>query len=45
MIALMMATGWLLISARKVQARDWPRWLFPAVATVLVWRTKVQLRG
>ena len=42
-IALMMATGWLLIAAKNVPARDWPMWLLAAAATLLVWRTKVHL--
>lgn len=44
MIALTMATGWLRISAWKVQAHDCPRRLFPAVAAVLVCRTEVHRR-
>ena len=42
-IALMMATGWLLIAAKNVPARDWPLWLLAAVATLLVWRTRLHL--
>ncbi|MEZ5643925.1 MAG: chromate transporter [Burkholderiaceae bacterium] len=42
-IALLIATGWLLISVHDQPARDWPLWLLMACATVLVWRTKVHL--
>jgi len=42
-IALLVATGWLLISARNVPSRDWPLWLLTAAATGLVWRTKIHL--
>ncbi|HQD14644.1 MAG TPA: chromate transporter [Ottowia sp.] len=42
-IALLVATGWLLISARNVPSRDWPLWLLTAAATLLVWRTKIHL--
>jgi chromate transporter len=42
-IALLVATGWLLIAAKNVPARDWPLWLLAAAATLLVWRTKIHL--
>ena len=42
-IALLIATGWLLSAAHDVPARDWPLWLLTAGATVLVWRTKIHL--
>jgi chromate transporter len=42
-VALLVATGWLLISARNVPSRDWPLWLLTAAATLLVWRTKIHL--
>jgi chromate transporter len=42
-IALLMATGWLLISAHNDAARDWPLWLLMASTTALVWRTRIHL--
>lgn len=42
-IALLIATGWLLTGSHEHPARDWPLWLLTAVATVLVWRTKIHL--
>lgn len=42
-IALLVCTGWLLTAAHNQPARDWPLWLLTAVATVLVWRTKIHL--
>ncbi|WP_372660968.1 chromate transporter [Hydrogenophaga sp.] len=42
-IALLIATGWVLIAARDVPARDWPLWLLMAVATLVVWRTRLHL--
>ena len=42
-IALLIATGWLLTAAHNQPARDWPLWLLTATAAVLVWRTKVHL--
>jgi chromate transporter len=42
-IALLIATGWLLSAAHNDAARDWPLWLLTACATLLVWRTKLHL--
>ncbi len=42
-IALLIATGWLLIAVHNQPARDWPLWLLAVCATVLVWRTKLHL--
>jgi len=42
-IALLIATGWLLTGSHDHPERDWPLWLLTAVATLLVWRTKIHL--
>lgn len=42
-IALLIATGWLLGSTHPNPATDWPLWLTTLAATVLVWRTKLHL--
>ena len=42
-IALLIATGWLLTVAHDVPTRDWPLWLLTAVVTLIVWRTRVHL--
>lgn len=42
-IALLVATGWLLASTHHNPATDWRLWLTTVVATVLVWRTKLHL--
>jgi chromate transporter len=42
-IALLIATGWLLTGSHEHPARDWPLWLVTAATTVLVWRTKLHL--
>ncbi len=42
-IALMLATGWLLIANHDQPQRDGPLWLLAVVATLLVWRTKIHL--
>ncbi len=42
-IALLIATGWLLASAHGEPARDWPLWLTTVVSTLVVWRTRLHL--
>jgi chromate transporter len=42
-IALLIATGWLLTAAHNNPARDWPLWLLTAVSALIVWRTKTHL--
>lgn len=42
-IALLIATGWLLTTSHDQAARDWPLYLLTATATVLVWRTRLHL--
>ena len=42
-IALLIATGWLLNAAHNQPLRDWPLWLLTAVTTLLVWRTRIHL--
>jgi chromate transporter len=42
-IALLIATGWILASAHGDPARDWPLWLVTVISTVLVWRTKLHI--
>ncbi|MGI9218018.1 MAG: chromate transporter [Hydrogenophaga sp.] len=42
-IALLVATGWLLSAAHNQPARDWPLWALTVVTTVLVWRTRLHM--
>ncbi len=42
-IALLVATGWILASAHGDAARDWPLWLATAVSALIVWRTRLHL--
>lgn len=42
-VALLIATGWLLTAAQNQPARDWPLWALTAVSTLIVWRTKTHL--
>ncbi|MCD6664727.1 MAG: chromate transporter [Hydrogenophaga sp.] len=42
-IALLVATGWLLSAAHDQPARDWPVWLLTAASVLLVWKTRLHL--
>lgn len=42
-IALLIATGWLLTATHDQPARDAPLWLLTALATLIVWRTRIHL--
>ena len=42
-IALLVATGWILATGSNYAVRDWPVWAIAIVSTVLVWRTRIHL--
>ena len=42
-VALLIATSWILASANGSALKDWPVWLLTATATVIVWRTKTHI--
>jgi chromate transporter len=45
-VALLIATGWILAGTNSVQAdalQNWPVWLLTAATAVIVWRTKIHL--
>ncbi|MDO5623111.1 MAG: chromate transporter [Pseudomonadota bacterium] len=42
-IALVLATGWLLLAAHQQPARDWRLWLLAAASALIVWRTRLHL--
>ena len=42
-IALMLATGWLVFSAQHVPDLDWPLWLLTALSALVVWRTRIHI--
>jgi chromate transporter len=42
-IALLIATGWLLIAGHNQPTKDWPLWLLAFVSMLLVWKTKTHL--
>ncbi len=42
-VALLLATGWILTANLSVDLRHWPMWLLTASVTLLVWRTRLHL--
>jgi chromate transporter len=42
-VALLMATGWILASANGSALKDWPVWLVTAVTAAIVWGTRMHL--
>ena len=42
-IALLLATAWLLTWSHNQPARDWPLYVLTLVTTLIVWRTKVHM--
>lgn len=42
-IALLVATGWILATGGRYRTADAPVWLLSAAATLIVWRTRIHL--
>ena len=42
-VALLIATGWILTTVNASSLKDWPVWLLTVVTAVIVWRTKIHL--
>lgn len=42
-VALLVATGWVLSAAHAKPATDWPLWLLTGVTALIVWRTRLHL--
>jgi chromate transporter len=42
-VALLVATGWVLSAAHANPATDWPLWLLTLLTALIVWRTQVHL--
>ena len=42
-IALLIATGWILAASHGSSLNNWPLWLVTAVSALLVWRTRLHL--
>ncbi|MBC7719351.1 MAG: chromate transporter [Chitinophagaceae bacterium] len=42
-VALLIATSWVLATANGSTAKDWPLWLLTLATAVVVWRSKLHL--
>ena len=42
-VALLIATGWILATGNQPTASDWPRWLVTIASALIVWRTRIHL--
>ena len=42
-IALLIATGWILSANQGTFANSWPLWLLTIVTALLVWRTRIHM--
>lgn len=42
-VALLVATGWILTTGGQDSDRDWRLWLLSAVSALVVWRTRLHL--
>lgn len=42
-VALLIATGWILATANGGMLKDWPLWLTTMVTALIVWRTKMPM--
>lgn len=42
-VALLVATGWILAASQGTPLENWRAWLLTTVTTVLVWRTRIHL--
>lgn len=42
-VALLVATGWILATGAQYRTSDWPVWLIAFVTAIVVWRTRIHL--
>ncbi len=42
-VALLIATGWILAQSNGPELKNWPIWLVTALTALIVWRSKVHL--
>jgi len=42
-VALLLATAWILAAANGSSMKDWPVWLLTAATTLIVWRSRIHL--
>ncbi|MHB1249474.1 MAG: chromate transporter, partial [Polaromonas sp.] len=40
-VALLLATSWILAAANGSSLKDWPVWLLTATTTLIVWRSRI----
>lgn len=42
-VALLIATGWVLTSSHGSPANNWPLWLITVLSALIIWRTRLHL--
>ena len=42
-VALLLATGWIMASPHQNPATDWPLWLLTVAAALVIWRTRIHI--
>lgn len=42
-VALLLATSWILAAANGSSLKDWPVWLLTGATTLIVWRSRIHL--
>jgi chromate transporter len=42
-VALLIATGWILTTSNGGTLKDWPLWLLTGLTALIVWRSKIHL--
>ena len=42
-VALLIATSWILAGTNGSTLKDWPVWLVTAAAALIVWRTRIHM--
>ena len=42
-VALLIATGWILATSNASQFKNWPLWLLAAATAMIVWRSKIHM--
>ncbi|MFZ9509978.1 MAG: chromate transporter, partial [Burkholderiaceae bacterium] len=42
-VALLVATGWILATGAGYDLTQWPLWTIAVVSTLLVWKTRIHL--
>jgi chromate transporter len=42
-IALLIATGWILAASHGSAVKNWPLWLVTGLTALLVWRTRLHM--